>query len=255
MYISEWALIGNATAYANAFTNWPIAHGTPYCPEKSTSFQIIEAEGGAGTQSQTHSTSKTQSSNSTGTYDFTFKLLGKEKLGTYTAYVTSSNGTEKAYSQTTFLVNGWMVVAYGNTYIINPQSNSYLTNFNFNETFIEDPWKGLLSFNVLITIGSGYCNVTIPKNLTKGLPPLPYWRVLRDGVDITSSAEIHDNATHTFIYFTFSQGSHTIEISGKWVVPEFPVFMLLLIIMMATLAVAVLGKKVSSTRHKNKFNI
>jgi len=254
-YVPEEAPTGNATAYASAFTGWPVVQGTPYCLEKSASFQITEAEGGSGLQTQTHVISQMQSSNSIGTYDFAFKLLGKEKLGTYRAYVTSSYGAEKAYSETTFQVNGWTAIVYGNTYIIQPQSNSYLTNFKFNETFVEDSWKGQLSFDVIIPTGSGYCNLTIPKNLTKGIPPTPSWRVRRDGSDITGSANIWDNETHTFIYFTYSQGSHTIDISGTWVVPEFPDFMILLIITMAILAAAIIGKKASSTRQKNKFNI
>jgi hypothetical protein len=35
------AKIGNATVYANAYTDWPHNGGVPYCPEVSATFQII----------------------------------------------------------------------------------------------------------------------------------------------------------------------------------------------------------------------
>lgn len=35
------AKIGNATVYANAYTDWPHKGGVPYCPEVSAAFQII----------------------------------------------------------------------------------------------------------------------------------------------------------------------------------------------------------------------
>jgi len=39
--IPSSAHLGNATVYANAFTDWPRNGGTPYCPEISATFQII----------------------------------------------------------------------------------------------------------------------------------------------------------------------------------------------------------------------
>jgi hypothetical protein len=38
--IPATAAIGNAAVYVNALTDWPHLGGTPYCPEKSASFQI-----------------------------------------------------------------------------------------------------------------------------------------------------------------------------------------------------------------------
>lgn len=40
--ITASAQLGNATVYANAFTDWPHLGGVPYCPEKSATFQIVE---------------------------------------------------------------------------------------------------------------------------------------------------------------------------------------------------------------------
>ena len=40
LVISEWSLVGSATAVACAFTNWPWMKGDPYCPEALTLFYI-----------------------------------------------------------------------------------------------------------------------------------------------------------------------------------------------------------------------
>jgi hypothetical protein len=39
--IPKWARAGTATAYANAFTDWPTACGVPYCPEVADTFIIL----------------------------------------------------------------------------------------------------------------------------------------------------------------------------------------------------------------------
>jgi parallel beta-helix repeat protein len=38
--IPNWTLVGTARADANAYTDWPVLGGTPYCPEKQVTFQI-----------------------------------------------------------------------------------------------------------------------------------------------------------------------------------------------------------------------
>jgi hypothetical protein len=43
--IPEWASVGNATAYANVYTDWPKNEGRPYCPEKAATFYIVSFEG------------------------------------------------------------------------------------------------------------------------------------------------------------------------------------------------------------------
>ncbi|MCK5592948.1 hypothetical protein KAI31_02500, partial [Candidatus Bathyarchaeota archaeon] len=43
MQIPEWVYIGVGTVYANAFTDLPRLHGTPYCLEISTTFRIIKS--------------------------------------------------------------------------------------------------------------------------------------------------------------------------------------------------------------------
>jgi len=84
IYPSLWipitAAVGNATAYAGAFTNWPILYGTPYCAEKSTSF-IIE--------SKSTVPPPPSSPPPLGSYNVTFKLPFGSLSGTYHLYVSS----------------------------------------------------------------------------------------------------------------------------------------------------------------------
>jgi PKD repeat protein len=41
--VPQWAFVGLATVYANAFTDLPMSHGVPYCPEQSATFMIEKA--------------------------------------------------------------------------------------------------------------------------------------------------------------------------------------------------------------------
>ena len=89
------ATTGNATAYANAYTDWPRLEGTPYCPEKSSPFQIINGE-----SSQTTTGTATLEVN--GNYNTTFKLAPGARAGNYTIYVSSRYFGEETFNNTTF---------------------------------------------------------------------------------------------------------------------------------------------------------
>lgn len=43
MHIPNWATIGTAYIFANVYSNWPILHGRPLCPESASFFSIIES--------------------------------------------------------------------------------------------------------------------------------------------------------------------------------------------------------------------
>jgi hypothetical protein len=102
-------------------------------------------------------------------------------------------------------------VEYGGvTYHVLISSNSSITNFLFTHSAKKT------SFNVTGTSGTnGYCNVTIPTALLGG----PYI-VLLDGSIVTPVET--SNATHTFLYFTFTHSTRKVEIIGATVIPEFP---------------------------------
>jgi len=97
------ATTGNATAYANAYTDWPKLEGTPYCPEESATFKITDGSSQATTlttQSQPIATPQTDEN-----YNTTFQLAPLAKAGKYTIYVTSRYMGEEAFNSTTFKVS------------------------------------------------------------------------------------------------------------------------------------------------------
>jgi len=99
------------------------------------------------------------------------------------------------------------VVWGAETFIVFVESNSTVSNFAFNQPDKE------ISFNVTGSDGTiGFCNVTIPKALLYGEP----WTVLIDGAPV--SATITENATHSFLYFTYIHSTHKIQIIGTWVI-------------------------------------
>jgi len=112
-------------------------------------------------------------------------------------------------------------------------SNSTMSNF----TFIQ-PQKQI-SFNLTGLSGTkGYCNVTIPRSLLKGEP----WTILVDNTTISFIQA--DNATHSFLYFTYTHGgTFQVVVQGTWVIPEFPSATILPLFILTTLIAAVLLKK------------
>jgi len=81
-------------------------------------------------------------------------------------------------------------------------SSSYpIENFNFNRTL------GQISFNIT-SVTSGLCNVTVPKLLMDGA-----FKVLINDTLVPSI--LTWNKTHTFVYFTYDQGTHNIKIIGE----------------------------------------
>lgn len=112
-------------------------------------------------------------------------------------------------------------------------SNSTVANFIFNQSLMQT------SFEFSGETGTkGYCNVTIPKTLLNGEP----WTVKINGADwiFTPSG----NATHSFIYFTYTHAS-TLQaaIQGTWVIPEFSSANILLIFTIATILAALVYRR------------
>jgi hypothetical protein len=97
------ATIGNATVYGNAYSGWPKLGGTPYCPEKSSQFQIIS---GASYQAtavlSNRKAEKIMESN--GNYSMTIQLSPKLASGNYTVYVSSTYFSEESFNSTTFKI-------------------------------------------------------------------------------------------------------------------------------------------------------
>ena len=126
-------------------------------------------------------------------------------------------------------------------------NDSTISNFMFDETFVHENWVGLISFDVTGPSGTtGFCNITIPTDLMRGDP----WLILINDTITPETIIIDGNGTHTFLYFTYPHNAH-IEISGTWVVPEFPTTLLLPLLIIVTLAAVILRKKLWSTKHRD----
>lgn len=76
-----------------------------------------------------------------------------------------------------------------------------VANFNFSRSLEH------ISFDITST-GSGYCNITIPKNLMSGA-----FKVLANGTEMASLTTW--NRTHTSVYFTYGQGTHNFKIKAE----------------------------------------
>jgi hypothetical protein len=89
------ATTGIATAYGNAYTDWPSLGGTPHCIEKSTQY-VIEAKTLSYQSSIPFQTNEN--------YNTTFHIKPKTRAGTYNVYVTANYEGQIATNSTTFKV-------------------------------------------------------------------------------------------------------------------------------------------------------
>jgi parallel beta-helix repeat protein len=146
-------------------------------------------------------------------------------------YVVDSPGTNDSYSLMDrfkmFGVGVWNEMAYG----VGVVSNSTVSDFFFN------PDVGpFIRFNVTGTSGAtGFSRVTIPKQLLWVEPPAQ-WIVLVGGVQMTPT--LAEDANCTYLYFTYTHSTKTIQITGTGVVSEFPPITIMpLLTILATLAI------------------
>ncbi len=119
-------------------------------------------------------------------------------------------------------------------------SNSTVSAFNFDQADKE------VTFNLNGPANTtGYFNLSTPTALLSGP-----WKVFLDGTDITAEAVITENQTYTSIYLNSSQITHSIQIIGTGVIPEYPTATALpLLTLAALLLLTVLAAK---KRKKNK---
>jgi len=109
-----------------------------------------------------------------------------------------------------------------------------------------------LRFNVTGLAGvSSFCNVTIPKALLNA-EPLEAMNVTVNSASPDSLIR-RENTTHTFVDFTYTHTStQQVVIKGTWVIPEFPTLTFLTLLLIATLALATLGK-IWSAKRRNRL--
>lgn len=156
-----------------------------------------------------------------------------------TSHIIDVNNTDRyplIAPITIFDTGTWNGVAYN----VNVVSNSTVSGFQFN------PSEGaLLRFNVTGEDGtSGFCRVTIPKDL---LWVEDGWTIFVGGEPITDYTIIPDE-NYTYLYFTYNHSTKTVEIQGTHVIPEFPSTIILPLFILTTLILTILLKKKRKTK-------
>jgi len=125
----------------------------------------------------------------------------------------------------------------GITYYVDTVSNSTVSEFYFN------PEEGaFIRFNVTGTDGSvGFCRVAIPKQL---LWTENTWIVIVGDEPIPSTiVAIIEDASYTYLYFTYTHSTKTVTIIGTHVVPEFPSPIILPLLITLTMLAIVFTKR------------
>jgi hypothetical protein len=123
-------------------------------------------------------------------------------------------------------------------------SNSTVSNFAFNQS------QAQISFNLTGPSGTrAFCNVTIPKSLLKDHP----WELKIDGINLGFT--LSENATHSFLYFTYTYASTLqVTIRAAWVIPEFPPSIILPLFVLVTLIATILLKKKRKLKSQQPFS-
>jgi len=168
-------------------------------------------------------------------------VTGSDSVGD-APYVIDENNVDNyplmaPYSR--FEVGTWNETPYYVDFV----SNSTVSDFHFDSQ--EGPF---LKFNVTGQDGtSGFCRVTIPKDL---LWVEDGWTVLYGSYPL--SYETFSDENCTYLYFTYTNPSQngftTVTINGTHVIPEFPSFPILPFFMIATLLAIMVCKKRSPSK-------
>ena len=129
-------------------------------------------------------------------------------------------------------------VSYGGgTYPIPIFTNSTVTSFGF------DAGAKQITFNVTGPAGTGFCNVTIPRNLLNATA-LSDWVVVLDGKTLTSEEfNITQNDDYVFVYLNYTHSEHEISIIGTVVLAEFQPDLLPFVLVISTLIAAIITVK------------
>jgi nitrous oxidase accessory protein len=123
-------------------------------------------------------------------------------------------------------------------YQVNIVSNSTVSDFSFN------PEIALIRFDVEGEDGTtGFCRVMLPKDL---LHAEDGWTVLMNGISVSPTP--YEDTNSTYLYFTYSHSTKTVEVIGTYAVPEFPSWTLMPLLLTATLAAIITKKRL--TKHR-----
>ena len=98
--ISSWAITGQASIHANAFTGWPSSNGVPYSPEKIAYFEIAGLE----YMEEDDPPNQGGSQADPGEYQLNFKLSPEYRTGNYSIYAGANYRNWKANANTQFTI-------------------------------------------------------------------------------------------------------------------------------------------------------
>lgn len=167
-----------------------------------------------GKQTVTNLTPKTQIALHF-TWDTTGVSLGNYVLKANATTVlgeTNTANNEYIDGQVTIALTNiinYPVLIGGRTFIVQVNSTSSLSNFNFSQA------EKKISIDASGDLGTGaFCNITIPMNLLNSSSSSA-WTVNFDGDPWSYTAT--QNGTHYFIYLEYTHSTHTIQIIGETV--------------------------------------
>jgi signal peptidase I len=134
-------------------------------------------------------------------------------------------GKVVAYRRT-FDAGIWNNVTYDvtietNSTLYSPYGAASVEPANYTSgNFLFDKANRTVKFDItgyLSQANSGFCNVTIPKDLLRS-DSLTGWRVHLNSTSTNYS--VNEDSTHTFIYFTYDNPTYTVEITGTTALSE-----------------------------------
>jgi parallel beta-helix repeat protein len=123
------------------------------------------------------------------------------------------------------------------TYYINTVSNSTVSDFHFNEV------NKLVSFNITRPDDTiSFCRITIPKKLLWCDHP-EEWQVWVN-ITLIENRKIMEDTSYTYVYFICNHTTQNVEAIGVHVIPEFPLWTpILLILIILTVATAITKRR------------
>jgi hypothetical protein len=127
------------------------------------------------------------------------------------------------------------VIADGKLFTVEVLSDSTVWNFGF------DKYNKQVMFDFRIERSTGFCNVTIPKELLRENAAQP-WQIRLDGSEIPFTSK--ENEAYSFLHFeTSSGGTYTVQIFGAEAIPEFSNVWILLLMVTTLLSTTVLLRR------------
>jgi len=126
------------------------------------------------------------------------------------------------------------IIWEGVIYQVALSSNSTIFEFLFNQP------QMYVSFNLTGQVNTaGFCNVTIPKNFLSDNP----WTITVDNEPLSSFTST-DNATHSFLHFTYSHSNvSSVKLQGTIVVEESLSLSVLTLSLIVTIVMIIIHKK------------